>query len=190
MRISFLHLSIVAVVCAATASASPFGVDIGTKIELLDAEKIEPKFSFKSVPKPHPAFESYFGWQSAESGVCRVMAASTEFENDRYGANVRNSFDKLGKALSEKYGVARSIEVLKSGSIWNEPRDWVMAIRQNERTHAADWENAKSGDESYSLIQIWVEAASSDTSFIMLEYRSIDFEKCVSEIEAGENDSF
>lgn len=190
MRAKFVGYSLVYVFFALSAVAGPFGLEMGSKIETLDVEKNESKFTFSSVPKPHPIFKTYSGWQVTSTGLCRVIGISDPFENDSYGQNVREAFDKVKAALSEKYGIARNIESLRSDSIWNEPRDWVMSLKQSERTHAADWENAKSSSEKYSIIQLWVVGTSMDSSLLVLEYRSSDFDECVKEIETGQNDSF
>ena len=172
------------------ANAGPFGVDMGAPIERLDVEKVENKFSFRSVPKPHPLFSVYSGWQTAKHGVCRVVAISDTIENDSFGSEVRDRFDQIKLALSQKYGEARVIEGLQPGSIWDEPRDWTMSIFQNERMHAADWESAKADGEAYSLIQMWIVGFSSSDSAIALEYRSTNFDDCSAEIEAELNEAF
>lgn len=170
--------------------AGPFGVEMGSTVDNYELEKAETKFSFRSVPKPHPMFTTYSGWHSPSHGICRVLAITETIKNDSFGSESRNKFDQVKKALVEKYGPAQELEGLMPGSIWDEPRDWTMSVYKNERTHAADWTNPRADGEEYSLIQLWVVGLSSDDSAIVLEYRSKDFEACNAEIEAGLNDSF
>ncbi len=38
-----------------------------------------------------------------------------------------------------KYGKRTKYDYLRSGSIWDEPKDWMMSLRQEERTLALFW---------------------------------------------------
>ena len=184
LLVSFLTLS------ANCLNAGPFGVELGAPIASLDAVGQENKFDFRSVPKPHPLFTNYSGWQTATHGVCRVLAISAPIENDSFGIASREKFEKVKTALTEKYGPGRAIEVLQPGSIWQDPKYWMMSIYKNERTHGADWEQVNSNGEEYGLIQLWVMGGTSSSSAIALEYRSKNFDACNKEIESGLNDSF
>jgi hypothetical protein len=176
---------------ASGAVAGPFGLEMGASVKELDVAGSGFKLSLNSVPNPHPLFTNYSIWHSIETGVCRILAISKISENDRYGEDVKSTFSRVRKALEEKYGDAKTVDYLKSGALWKETDEWVMAIRQNERTYAALWESpSDQNGEAYSLIQLWVEATSSDTSFTVLEYRSIEFDLCNNSIEAKQDSSF
>lgn len=171
--------------------AGPFGVEMGADIDNLDVGEEGFKPSLNSVPKPHPLFREYAVWHSNETGVCRIMAISNISENDRYGDDVRSSFSRVKRALEKKYGEGEAVEYLRSGALWDEPDEWVMAIHQSERTHAYVWNDVSSDDgDAFSLIQLWIEAVSSDTAFVILEYRSPDFDACNDSIEASQNSAF
>lgn len=169
--------------------AGPFGIDMGSSINTHDVAKTESKFTFNSVPSPHPLFVEYSGWQTTNTGVCRVLAISKTYENDAFGSNLRSDFERITDALNAKYGRGEKIDILRTGSIWDEPRDWVMSIRQNERTYAYSWSDPSSEDGDYSLIQMWVVGLSGSDSVMILEYRAAFFEECSDLIEAEADSS-
>jgi hypothetical protein len=178
------------VASVSAALAGPFGLEMGTQVSKEVMERDESKFTFTTVPNPHPLFEVYTGWQNAEFGLCRVLAVSEEFDNDRYGSKVRDAFDRVQSALTEKYGSGRKIEFLKPDALWDEPNDWVMSLKQSERTHASVWEDVVIENESYDLIQLWVSGISSSNSVLIIEYRMKDFSPCGENIENEHDDSF
>lgn len=169
--------------------AGPFGINMGDPIEKYEVAEQGFKPMLSTVPKPHPMFDTYSLWYSPSFGVCRVVAFSEFNKNDRYGDQTRQDFKKIKDALSAKYGAGREIEYMQQGAIWTEANEWVMSIRQNERTYAHDWPDVMDGAEKYKLIQLWVVAVSSDSSAIVLEYQSEKIDACSAEIDAGENGS-
>ncbi len=175
---------------AAQGQAGPFGLTFGAEVSTLSTDGHGQKFTFLTVPNPHPSFQTYSGWGTDTLGLCRVLAFSDEFKDDAYGTNVQDTFGKLRDAISKKYGAAKKIETMQPKGLWDEPRDWVMSLLKNERIHAAIWKNATDGTERHNLIHIWILASRSDRTTIALEYRAENFDDCVKEIEEGQNSSF
>lgn len=57
-------------------------------------------------------------------------------------------------------------------SIWNEPKDWMMALLKNERFLSSVWD-AKSGaklTEAIESIYLGASGSDSDTGYITIEY--------------------
>lgn len=173
-------------------AAEPFGIVKGTPIEKLETSDIGNKVILDSVPKPHPLFDLYLVWTSDSTGVCMVTAMSKEFDNDRFGANVRSEFEKISTALKGLYGDPERIDFLKSGGIWDDPDEWVMSIRQNERVFGDVFENVRQTDAGSNLtgLEMQISAFASDTSVIRLQYQFDNFEECTSAIDNEANSSF
>lgn len=173
----------------ALADDGAFGLHIGQPLTELDTGEPGPRPALKSVPKPHPAFKKYSAWGSNETGVCILMAFSKTYENDRYGQKIRADFEKFVKAISGKYGSGELIDFRRSGGIWKDADEWVMAIKQNELTYAYSWDSPKNTDE-FGYIELRIHAIRSDDSVLKMMYKGKNASKCISEIEAEENDSF
>jgi hypothetical protein len=93
--------------------------------------------------------------------------------------------------LSDIYGKNRRIDRLLPGSIWDDPSDWMMGLRQQERLLQATWSaehgsNMKNNIESIILV---ARAKSSDLGYLLLQYSFTNSERCLKEIEQTENDS-
>ncbi len=49
---------------------------------------------------------------TTNTGICRVLAISKIEDNDRYGTTIRVKFKRVHTALSNVYGVGKSIDFL------------------------------------------------------------------------------
>ena len=191
--IRYLFGSLTLLLCATGAWAEgPFGIEMGTPLDKFEMESPGPKAILKSVPKPHPAFETYGVWASKGSGTCLIMGLSKTYDNDRYGAAVQSDFAKFADALAERYGTKASADFLKPGALWKEPNEWVMSIYQNERLFGTEWSNPNEKGNGGDLLDVNMElfASGSDSAQIKLQYRFKNFDKCQAEIEKESNDSF
>ena len=56
--------------------------------------------------------------------------------------------------VGDTYGEYRRVDVLLPGSIWDEPEDWMMALRQNERQLQAVWDEDKGSTLSNEVSSI------------------------------------
>lgn len=185
-----LLLAVAASLAAVPAFADgPFGIAMGTPMELLSTRDTGAKVMLTSVPNPHPDFDTYFAWGTPETGVCAIIALSKRYGNDRWGHNVRAGFESFAAALDAKYGARETYDAQYS-KLWTDPDDWVMAIRQNERVFAAAWSSPGTGDPALSHVELQVAALSSDTALLKLYYKSKDFDRCDAAIKAQANASF
>lgn len=184
IRIKFITtaLTISLLTLATDASAQAFGIEKGTPIGSLDILKEVGQFIYSiEVPKPHSEFESYMAFATPEIGVCTVNGIGKDHDNDRYGATVRGAFSNLRGALEKLYGPYTSFDFIKDGALWDDPEEWVMAIHQNERFHAAFWTREDKSDlpEGLSGISLTVKTLSSDKSYITLGYEFDNMSECV-----------
>lgn len=187
-------LAIAAVVAFGSSSvfaANPFGIEMSMSVSQLDVKDSGNRPFLNSVPNPHPLFEVYGVWASDVTGVCAVIAMSDIFENDSFGLNVRSKFEDISAALSAVYGEATRIDYLFPNALWNEPDEWVMAIRQNERFFADNFENVAETEQGSNLssLEINVAAFSQNSTIIRIVYKFENFEECEAAIAAEENSS-
>ena len=178
---SFLSLT------PATLSAQAFGVDMGASLSKFEgAEDIGNGNYVISVPRPHSEFESYVVVLSEATGVCMVRGIGKNHNNDRTGANVRRAFKTLETALNSRYGAGDHVNWLQPRALWDGAHEWVMSIRQNERVFGTGWttEGGAELPEEFLAINMQVRALSSDSSYIVLQYRFSNFDECDREIKA------
>lgn len=172
---------------ATDASAQAFGIEKGTPIESLQVvREVRPSEFMIAVPKPHSEFESYVVIAPPEVGVCHVRGIGKDHDNDRYGSSVKSAFTKLSSALSNTYGANDNYDFIRNGALWDGADEWVMSIRQSERTYATFWtETLPAGLES---VLLGVEALSSDTAYITLGYDFDNRDEC-DRIRDSQNES-
>lgn len=154
------------------AGSAPFGLEWGA--EAADIAGATPTnqrgwFNSESVPVPHTSFESYSLVISPSHGLCEIAAMGKTITGS-HGVELRSEFEALKSALESKYGPpANSVDLLQSGSIWDEPEDYAMALRQQDRHLAAIWEEDGSvaGVTGIGLI---AKGLSSSKTYVVLQY--------------------
>lgn len=164
------------------AKAGPFGTEMGDDIKKFSAvTEIKPYiYSVNELPKTHSAFESYTLKSHPTTGLCQVAGFSSNFENDRYGENVRASFSQLREQLNSIYGQSQLFDYLNSGALWKGKNEWVMAISKNERQYQAAWtaEKGKTMKDNVVEVLLTVKAVGSDSARFVLQYRYSNIEDC------------
>lgn len=119
------------------AAAGPFGIDIeGFNPSTYACVKSEGSF-FKCTgfPAQHPDIETYVVQFHHDIGLCFIKGISKTIHDSRYGENTRRAVDEIYAQLRPKYGTALQGDELRSGSIWDEPEDWMMGIIKSERKY-------------------------------------------------------
>ena len=104
-----------------------------------------------------------------------------------YGSDLQLAFNTISAMVSEKYGPGERFDHLSAGSIWAEPRDWMMGLRQKERTLSALWEAEEGSKIPAPIKGIALEASalSNDTGFLRLSFEFTNFTSCLSELKAN-----
>jgi len=132
-------LAAVALLTAAISShAGPFGLNFGdpyaklTKLGL-SKDRTSQWYTVGAVPSPHRDFDAYKVLISPKFGLCKIVAFASRVPTDAYGNGLREQYESLQNALTKKYGEGTKYDYLKSGSIWNEPKDFMMALVKDER---------------------------------------------------------
>lgn len=182
----------------------PMGVKMGLSVdELRQAIKLEdteqPRvFLSDTAPSPHDAFEAYTYTTTPGSGLCKMSAIGKTIKTSVYGNELRSEYASLKAALTEKYGKpTNDFDRLRQGSIWDEPRDWMMALFKKERTLSAFWdaEPDKKGASKITLpndlviIRIFATAEGTESGYINVSYAFSNESACVAEIKKAKNKS-
>lgn len=186
-------LILVAILVSHPVSAGPFGLNMGDSIETLQTLGLEATsrpdvFRLKTVPNPHSKFGHYTAFATKEGGLCKIVAIAGPISTSVYGSELKSDFESLKDALNEKYGKGKGYDFLRAGSIWNEPKDWMMGLLKKERILTTYWANLEFPDHIHA-IALEADALRSDTGTVKLSYEFENFKECRDRSKAKENES-
>ena len=174
----------------------PFGVQMGLSVADLEAAGLTIKkeqpgiYSSKSTPSPHKAFEGYNFVISDVSGLCKVNAVGKDIATNSFGEDLRSAFKELKGALTEKYGEpSDDYDFLRKGSIWRDSRDWMMALKQKDRTLASFWSLKSTSHGGLEAVMLDASATNSNEGYITLRYSFKNESECLEEVRKAENSS-
>jgi hypothetical protein len=188
---------VLASICISSiAHAGPFGLEMGMSLaelnKIIKLKQEQPfTYSATSLPNGHPDLTDYRLVITPEHGLCKVIGFTDGFTTNSYGQQAKDRFEKFEDALISKYGVGKKYDMLRSGSIWREPRDWMMGLMKEERVLSTLWSskgNTKLPDNLKS-INLEAFATSSDRSMIMVGYEFASVSDCLKSIEKKKNSS-
>lgn len=176
-----------------TAIAGPFGLTMGTKVADLDVSEKEGRISYmaKSVPSPNSRFESYGLFISDQHGLGKVVAIGNTIATSVYGEGIRSEFEALRGLLNKKYGEGKLVDFLQGGSIWNEPKDWMMGLVKRERVLLAYWATKETMDlpDQIQNIGLEVRAISDEKAYVILTYEFKNWDAILEEGKRSEQES-
>ncbi|HEX8697000.1 MAG TPA: hypothetical protein VF746_31570 [Longimicrobium sp.] len=174
---------------AASTEARPFGFRAGATLSSLSSYGIERTdnngiYRVRRAPESHPDFDGFTLVISPSHGLCKVVASSRTVETSAYGDRLKNLYERIRDALHAKYGEGEEFDYLRSGSIWDEPRDWMMGLLREERTLASYW-GRDSGTLPGNLQAIALKAValSPSSGFLLLNYEFSTFAACKEELD-------
>ena len=182
-------------VSTTSTMAGPLGLDMGMPYDSLNKsmklKQVKPfLYSTPSLPKGHSDFDDYRLLITPKHGLCKVIAWSKAIQTSVYGEGLRDKFEKIESAISQKYGQGKKYDFLRSGSIWNEQRDWMMGLRKNERRLAEFWTSDTTElPDNIHVIALKAHAAGTETGLIELVYQFKNSDECIDWIKAQENSS-
>ena len=174
-------------------AAGPFGLNKGDSLSALKPLGLEPAKSAgfyyaKSVPSPHPQFSFYGLGITPEEGLCKIIAISKPIETSVYGSELKDRFESMRDALIAKYGEGKTYDYLRHGSIWDESKDWMMALIKKERVLETYWTGGTYPD-GVTGINLEVSADERDSGQITLSYEFDNFAACRARTKAKDNES-
>lgn len=173
------------------AIAGPFGLEKGMTLKQLGStQPLSPgKYEVTSVPRAHSAFESYVVQVGPQAGLCWVKAVGHHVRAGAYGLELKTRFTEMKTRLEQLYGTPEVFDRLLPGSVWNEPRDWMMGLIKKERVLAAIWSEKSKATLPADLrsVGLSADAISSDSGVIAVEYTFTNKKECESEISSQED---
>lgn len=195
VRLPKCILALAALIAAASSEvlAQPFGISAGTPITSLQVEReINPYRYRVKAPSSHPEFESVIVVATPGQGVCQVSGIGKNHGDDRYGESVRKVFGEIRSQVSATYGNSDLFDHLRRGALWRDSRDWVMAVKQNERSYQASWgvESRATLKNRVKEILLSAVALDSDTSYLHLQFRFDNYAACDAERKSAASRAF
>lgn len=190
-----LLVTVVAIIMTATstfAMAGPFGLNMGMSIKQIDpqAKEVAPgKYITTKVPKPHSSFEKYVVQVGKKNGLCWIKAIGKDIQTSSYGIELKSAFEEMNEKLTKAYGKGETTDLLMTGSIWNEPNDFMMALIKKERFLMTIWSTEKGSKVDGELKRLGLVASPGgrDKGYLSIEYSFTNEDACEKEIAAQED---
>lgn len=155
---------------------APFGISFHADVHSFNiiSELGQGKYIIEA-PTPHPSFVTYVVQATPEHGVVWIKGLSADLSGDQFGNATRSLVDRIASQLESKYGRAEKTDLLFDGSIWDEPRDWMSGLSENQRMYFYVWERprAKGLPDDIKTIFCGANASDSSTGGVSLEYASV-----------------
>jgi hypothetical protein len=166
--------------------AGPFGLEMGQSFEELQQLGANPiaitgskGYFYVTPPSTHSEFEKYLVHIDNDEGVFWIKAIGKDIDDSGYGFNTKSDFDDIRSMLDNAYGKSEIIDILLPDSLWDDPKYWMMGIKQSDRMYSAHWDFSdnplKSGD--IKEIYLSVQVLSSSKGYLVLEYYGTDFDR-------------
>ena len=183
-------------VASFSAIAGPFGLNKGMTLEEVkkygafvsgDSPFI---YSTKTLSGGHPDFEIYSIILTPQQGLCKISAGGKDVNTSSFGDELKNKHRDLVAALSNKYGSpGNNFDFLRSGSIWKDSQDWMMALLKKERTLASYWSAPERANLPDSLLSIALETAalSGSKGYVRLSYEFDNLDACMAHLKEKTN---
>lgn len=181
------------------SSAGPFGIEKGDtkndpKFANFTALNGEENYLYgKNPPKPHSSFEAYIVRFSSSTGACWVKAIGKDIDADNFGIRTKVELEKISDQIKKKYGNYEKTDRLFSGSIWDDPDDWMMGLYKNERFLMYEWNSKTSSTVAeYDLKSIYAAAKAKDSSdgYVIAEFYFTNHDQCEAEEDKQGEDAF
>lgn len=187
-RLAITTLS--AVLLVPPVTAGPLGMEQGmTKADIERTAKLKPEgpyqFSASSLPNGHPDFTDYRLLITPEHGLCKVVAWTSPIRASSYGEEIANTYKRFHAPLTAKYGAGKEYDFLRSGSIWKEPREWMMSLLKKERVLSTYWTNDQKTLPD-NLLSIGLEAVATgmEQGLVNISYEFSNLPRCIEWIKA------
>ena len=166
---------------SAATNSGAFGFRMGQRIEEINANATKNAGWFETTAPPMPSrlFPEIVIQATKASGVCFVKGVGENFTSDSNGLSVKSELEKLRATLDLKYGPSELNDQLVTGSIWNEPEDWMMSLLKKERIYFIEWSPPTGDIKTVSIIP---NASSTDSAYITIEYYFKNSDKCDEDI--------
>lgn len=158
-------------------------------LQPVESAKSKGVYKLKRVPKPHEDFEFYMVVVSPKQGLCKVVGFGNNVSTSVYGTELRSAFNTLEAALISKYGNRKQFDQLRAGSIWDEPKDFMMGMLEKERSLVSFWDQDEGSTFTDHITAITLEAKAlrQNVGFIELSYEFENTTACMNELKNATN---
>ena len=119
------------------------------------------------MPRPHSAFEYYVLQITSQFGLSWIKGIGKTIQTNSFGTQLVGEFNSLEQKLSGVYGLGARTDLLMTGSIWNEPRDYMMGLVQHDRYLMTKWSPSR---ESLVTVAVIATAIDNSSGFVAVEY--------------------
>jgi hypothetical protein len=179
---------------APVQSTGPFGLAMGMRKG--EVEKIAGPlklagqtpnvFETAKVPRPLGDFENYLLEILPTSGLCAIRGIGVNIKTSSHGIEVMAGFKRLAGLVEAAYGKYGQADFLRTGSIWDEPEDWTMALLRQERVLQAAWDRDEGSTMKNNVSEILLNAhaLNRETAYMILQYKFDNREACEAEKKA------
>lgn len=125
-----------------------------------------------SAPMPHPDFTTYILNFSPQEGLLRIVAITPPVETSRLGTELKSKLQEIERGISSsKYDEPhKTLDYLHTGSIWNQPQEWMMALLKHERTLGSDWQLSSPSDNKVTRVLVGAVAFSVEKGCVVVVF--------------------
>ena len=176
----------------AIAAAGPFGFSNESAPNSTHCSQMDDPMWYKcnSAPKAHSDFDYYIIQYHSDLGVCFLKAVGKDIKTNSFGSQLTAQTDKIKNQISSKYGSPTNVvDQLMTGSIWNEPEDFMMSMVQKDRLFYIEWE-VDTSKNVFESIAITRTALGTDEGYVNVEYYYPVSKKCDAVVTESEASSF
>ena len=173
-----------------------FGLEVGeTKesiqkkgVRLIESESYW--YLTNKLPKGNSQLNNYSLLITPISGLCRIVGRTESIETNSFGTQLISKFEFFETALNKKYGKGEKYDFVKSGSIWDDEKYWMMGLYQKERYLTSIWDKEKDNLPNHlNSIALDTHARTTGEGVISLNYEFINTAKCYEEQDAADTDN-
>lgn len=198
MKRLFSILLLVCIPIIVFSQSGPFGLSMGMTLEQIinktgkNPELVNNDLYRVKPPKTHDMFESYIVQISPTFGVVWIKAIGKDIVTNGNGTQLKVAFNDLVSSIEKTYGKYDRVDYLSSGSIWDEPEDFMIGLAKQDRYLMAGWEKKYGSTlpDDITTIGVTATANSSSEGYISLEYYSPNEEKVAAEKKAKQDAVF
>ncbi len=187
--LALMSFLLLAIDVQAQQMPSPGGVELGSVVpkKLLSKPTPSGKAYTLTLPKPNSFVANSIVRLNGKGQAIKIVIIGKNHSNDSYGSFCKSEYEDTKQALTEKYGSPTgSFDRLAPGSVWEEPRDFVMSLYKNEYVKADYWTN----DLGFA-IELRMEGISTDDCYNAIEYEhSLLFNEEIARQEIKEKEGF
>tara|TARA_Y100001978_G_scaffold147340_1_gene132347 strand:+ start:504 stop:1097 length:594 start_codon:yes stop_codon:yes gene_type:complete len=174
-----------------------FGLEVGESIESIKNKGVKLQkaenywYYTRNLPTGNSKLKTYALLVTPKSGLCKIIANTKPTYSNMFGDQLIKEFEFFETALGKKYGKSKEVNYLKSGSIWNRGKDWMMGIKRKERYLRAIWSREYGSNlPSYIYgILLDTEVRKLDEGLISIHYEFTNKDKCIEEQDAANTDN-